>query len=108
MVKPRIPCMPFRQAIKIKAMGETIYLNESSTWGEFRIDYPYYGLFGSADITPVNNGAELIFKCKLLNGTVIFLRKMAQAKWIDASLNRTTPLSDIIGRSIDDFIKALK
>jgi hypothetical protein len=33
---------------------------------------------------------------------------MAQAKWIDASLNRTTPLSDIIGRSIDDFLKALK
>jgi hypothetical protein len=100
--------MPFGQASKITAMGEILYLNESSLRDAFRIEYPYYGLFGSADIMPVENGDDIIFKCTLLNGTIIFIRKMAQAKWIDASLNRTTPLSDIIGRSIDDFLKALK
>ncbi len=85
-------------------MGEMIFTNEARG-SQFRIDYPYYGLFGSADILPVDNGNELMYKCKLLNGTIIFLRKLPQVKkWIDASLNRQTPLSDILGRSIDDFL----
>lgn len=87
-------------------MGEIIFFNEPLHRNQFKIDYPYYGLFGSADITPVNDHGELIYKCRLLNGNTIFLKKMEQTKiWIDANLNLETPLSKIIGISIDDFLK---
>lgn len=83
-----------------------IFYNELKTRNQFKIDYPYYGLFGSADITPVNDNGEVLYKCKLLNGTTILLKKLEQTKkWIDANLNLETPLSKIIGISIDDFLK---
>jgi hypothetical protein len=86
-------------------MGEIIFFNESRNRNQFRIDYPYYGLFGSADIT-IMQEAEVIYKCQLLNGNIIFLKKLSQArKWIDANLNIETPLSAVIGTSIDDFLK---
>jgi hypothetical protein len=44
-----------------------------------------------------------------LNGTTIFLKKLFQStKWIDAGVNAETPLSKIIGLSIDDFLKIKK
>jgi hypothetical protein len=87
-------------------MGEILFFNEARNKNQFRIDYPYYGLFGSANITTINNESEVIYKCQLLNGTIIFLKKLAQArKWIDANLNIETPLSTVIGMSIDDFLK---
>ena len=90
-------------------MGEIIFFNESMTKGQFKIDYPYYGLFGSADITLVGNENEIVYKCKLLNGSIIFLKKLIQPKkWIDASLDSETPLSAVIGTSIDDFLKSVK
>ena len=74
---------------------------------QFKIDYPYYGLFGSADITTLNENGEIIYKCKLLNGTVILLKKLLSSKqWVDVNLNKETPLSTIIGISIDDFLKS--
>ena len=74
---------------------------------QFKVDYPYYGLFGSADVTALKTNSEVLFKCKLLNGNIIFLKKQVHpGKCIDANLNLETPLSAVIGTSIDDFLKA--
>ena len=88
-------------------MGETLQKNGLAGGpAPFKIDYPYYGLFGSADITPILLEQELVFRCQLLNGEVLFLKKQAQERrWIDASSNCPTPLSNIIGSSIDDFLQ---
>lgn len=86
-------------------MRETSFYSDALN-KEFKIDYPYYGLFGSAVITPVHSADDVVYRCKLLNGTTIFLKKLLQTKkWIDAALNAETPLSTIIGLSIDDFLK---
>ena len=87
-------------------MGETIRYFESRNRNQFNIDYPYYGLFGSAQITPIEMSDECLYQCRLLNGNVICIKKQAQAKkWIDTELNQETPLSAVIGRSIEDFLK---
>jgi hypothetical protein len=87
-------------------MGEILLFNEPRSRNHFKIDYPYYGLFGSADITPISAEDEVVYKCKLLNGSIIFLKKLLQPKkWVDANLNAETPLSVIIGTYIDDFLK---
>jgi len=87
-------------------MGEILFIKESRK-DHFKIDYPYYGLFGSADITPIAGDDGVVYKCKLLNGQEIFLKKPAR-NWIDANLNRETPLSAVIGTSIDDFLKTYR
>jgi len=90
-------------------MKEASFYNDALNQEQFKIDYPYYGLFGSAFITPMHEADEIVYKCKLLNGTTIFLKKLFQTKkWIDAKLNVETPLSSIIGLSIDDFLKIKK
>jgi hypothetical protein len=90
-------------------MKETSFYNEALNRDQFKIDYPYYGLFGSAVITPMNEADEVIYRCKLLNGTSILVKKLFQStKWIDAGLNVETPLSKIIGLSIEDFLKIKK
>lgn len=90
-------------------MRETSFYSEALSKDQFKIDYPYYGLFGSAVITPVCEANETIYECKLLNGTTIFLKKLLQTrKWIDTGVNAETPLSAIIGLSIDDFITIKK
>lgn len=90
-------------------MKEVSFYSDTSNKGQFKIDYPYYGLFGSALITPLTEADEIVYRCKLLNGTTIFLKKLFQnKKWIDAGLNAETPLSKIIGLSIDDFLSIKK
>ena len=90
-------------------MKETSFLDEAIGADQFKIDYPYYGLFGSAVITPITNDNEIIYRCKLLNGSMIFVKKLFQSKkWIDASEDAETPLSKIIGLSIEDFLKIKK
>jgi hypothetical protein len=87
-------------------MKETSFYTDTINKDQFKIDYPYYGLFGSALITPVNDGDGMLYRCRLLNGTTIFIKKLFQTKkWIDTGLNAETPLSKIIGLSIDDFLK---
>lgn len=87
----------------------TSFYSDALNRDQFRIDYPYYGLFGSAVITPMHEADEIVYRCKLLNGTTIFLKKPFQTtKWVDAGLNAETPLSKIIGLSIDDFLKIKK
>jgi hypothetical protein len=83
-----------------------LYKGTVNKQDQFKVDYPYYGLFGSAVITPMYEENEVIYKCKLLNGTTLFLKKIFQSKkWIDTILNTETPLSATIGISIDDFLK---
>lgn len=90
-------------------MKEVSFYSDTSNKDQFKIDYPYFGLFGSAVITPIYEPEEVVYRCKLLNGTTIFLKKLFQTKkWIDAGLNSETPLSAVIGLSIDDFLKIKK
>jgi hypothetical protein len=89
-------------------MEETSVYNDSFIKDQFKIDYPYYGLFGTALVTPVYEEGEITFRCRLLNGTTIFLKKLFQSKWIDAALNDETSLSKVMGLSIDDFLKIKK
>jgi len=89
-------------------MKETSFYSTTLSHQEFTIDYPYYGLFGSALVTPVQEAGEIVYCCRLLNGKTISLKKLFQKKWIDLALDVETPLSKIIGLSIDDFIKIKK
>ena len=86
-------------------MGELLYFKEHRNKDQFRIDYPYYGLFGSADIIEVSYEEGLAYRCTLLNGSVVMLKKTEPSnKWIDTSLNTETPLSSIIGLAIEEFL----
>ena len=86
-------------------MGEIVLFNEAGLRNQFRIDYPYYGLFGTADITAEKSENGTIFRCRLLNGSILLLKKLVQQrKWVDTSINAETPLSSIIGSSIEDFL----
>jgi len=90
-------------------MKETSFYNDAINNDQFKIDYPYYGLFGSAVITPIKEAEDMLYKCRLLNGTSIYIKKLFQTKeWIDTGLNAETPLSKIIGLSIEDFLKIKK
>ena len=73
---------------------------------QFSISYPYYGLFGTADVKLLQSEGESLFECKLVNGAILLLKKLTHTRqWIDAQLNRETPLSSVLGMYIDDFIK---
>jgi hypothetical protein len=90
-------------------MKETSFYPDALSKDQFKVDYPYYGLFGSAVITPLNEAGETVYRCTLLNGTIVFLKKPFQSKrWVDADMNAETPLSMTIGLSIDDFLKIRK
>jgi hypothetical protein len=81
-------------------MGTSTLLNQ------FRIDYPYYGLFRTADIEVVQAEGDVLFQCKNINGTVIWLKKTAKSqRWLDANVGNETPLATIIGMYIDDHIR---
>jgi hypothetical protein len=86
-------------------MGEFTFYRDFNRGDQFKIDYPYYGLFGTADITAIVQNEEVIYKCRLLNGSEVLLKKTTGVKkWIDAALNRETPLSNVIGIAIDEFL----
>jgi hypothetical protein len=88
-------------------MRDMLYFSPSMEKSHFQVQYPYYGLFGSAEVTAVNSNSEMTFKCKLLNGSIVILKKLLQTKkWIDMALNKETPLSSVLGNSIDDFLKS--
>jgi len=85
------------------------FLSYAPSKNHFSISYPYYGLFGTADVKLVQAEEEPLFECKLINGAIVLLKKLGNTrKWIDAQLNRETPLSSILGLYIDDFIKNIK
>lgn len=83
------------------------FLSYAQTANHFSISYPYYGLFGTADVKLLQAEENALFECKLVNGAVVLLKKLSSTKkWIDAQLNTETPLSSVLGMYIDDFIKA--
>jgi hypothetical protein len=85
-------------------MGSILSYVQSSN--QFSISYPYYGLFGTADVKPLPSEGDPLFECKLVNGAIILLKKIGNTRqWIDAQLNKQTPLSSVIGMYIDDVIK---
>ena len=88
-------------------MGEVLLQTDLKPKYRFRVDYPYYGLFGSADITAMREEEDTVFQCRLLNGSFIYLKKLTSKSWIDTSLNSSTPLALILGSYIDDFLKKL-
>jgi hypothetical protein len=75
-----------------------------ATDNHFTVSYPHYGLFKTADVTVVNDTEDPVFECKLLNGAVVLLKKLAKSRWIDAQLNQQTSLANVLGMYIDDFI----
>ncbi|MFL5771871.1 MAG: hypothetical protein ACJ75F_01855 [Flavisolibacter sp.] len=87
-------------------MGKIVFYNEYRNSDQFRIDYPYYGLFGSANVTRLLHDQEMVFECALLNGSIITVKKSGPSnKWIDMAMNHETPLSATIGISIEDFLR---
>ena len=82
------------------------FLSYVPTRNHFSISYSYYVLFGTADVKLLQSETEPLFECKLVNGAIVLLKKLGNTrKWIDAQLNRETPLSSILGLYIDDFIR---
>ena len=51
-------------------MRDIIHFSEPRNKNQFRINYPYYGLFGTADVTEIINSSETVLRCRLLNGTI--------------------------------------
>ena len=70
---------------------------------QFRIDYPYYGLFRSADVKIIEAEGDVIYQCEILNGSEVWLKK-ASSRWLDAQSGAETPLARLIGIYIDDYI----
>ena len=79
---------------------------QSSKANQFKVDYPYLGLFGTADVTPIEENNETVYECRLRNGKTMLVKKAKQLrKWIDVNLNLDTPLAGVIGMSIEDYLK---
>lgn len=86
-------------------MNRTSFFIDAPKTDSFMVYYPYYGLFSKADVTPVKENNETVFQCKLSNGQLLLVKKTRPVqKWIDANLNCETPLSSVIGTSIEDFL----
>jgi len=84
-------------------MSSYFSLFETKSSNQFKVYYPYYGIFAMAEVTAIDN-SERVYQCKLKNGNTVTLKKIQQ-KWVDLLLNDVTPLSNVIGCSIDDFLK---
>jgi hypothetical protein len=84
----------------------TIYSYLDSTHkNHFKVDYPYYGLFGTAEVTMRTSHPDKIYECRLKNGTIVLLKKI-EKRWIDTLVNGETPLAAVLGTSIDDFLRS--
>ena len=71
---------------------------------QFRIDYPYYGLFRTADIKIIEAEGDVIYQCEIINGSEIWLKKASTQRWLDAQSGAETPLARLLGIYIDDYI----
>ena len=87
-------------------MGTFLSYLQTGNQNQFKVSYPHYGLFGTADVKLLQAEGEPLFECKLMNGAVLWLKKISNSKrWVDAKLNRETPLASTIGMYIDDILK---
>jgi hypothetical protein len=90
-------------------MGNFLSYLQASNSDQFQVNYPYYGLFGTANVRLLSTDGDQLFECKLMNGAVVMLKKITNSKlWIDAQANDRTPLAEVIGMYIDDFIRDAK
>jgi len=72
---------------------------------QFRIDYPYYGLFRSADIKIIEAEGDVIYQCEILNGSEVWLKKASSSqRWLEAQSGAETPLARLLGIYIDDYM----
>jgi len=67
----------------------------------FQVNYPYYGLFGTAEVKVLQQGDDQLFECRLVNGAKLLLKRLNR-KWIDLQSNTETPLAAVIGKYIED------
>jgi hypothetical protein len=72
---------------------------------QFTVSFPYYGLFREANVQLHQAGGEPLFECRLLNGAILWLKRMGTRRWVDAESNSETALSSVIGMYIEDLIK---
>lgn len=86
-------------------MSRILFYRDFTDNNQFKIDYPYYGLFGTAEVTVINENDGIAYHCKLLNGAIVIIKKRPQqSKWIDTELDCVTPLSSTLGIAIEDFL----
>jgi ribosome assembly protein YihI (activator of Der GTPase) len=85
-------------------MNASLRMLQPDNHGQFRVDYPYFGLFGTADVKMLDKTPDQLFECRLRNGQTVTLKKIGR-KWVDFILDQTTPLSAVLGTSIDDYLK---
>jgi hypothetical protein len=71
---------------------------------QFRIDYPYYGLFRSADVKIIEAEGDVLYQCEMINGTEVWLKKAKSQRWLDMESGSETPLARLLGVYIDDYI----
>lgn len=87
-------------------MGTFLSYLQTGTQNQFTINYPHYGLFGTANVKLLQEEGERLFECKLMNGAILWLKKIANSKrWVDAQLNQETSLASVIGMYIDDVLR---
>ncbi|MBA2744636.1 MAG: hypothetical protein H0U44_00285 [Flavisolibacter sp.] len=73
---------------------------------KFKIDYPYYGLFGTANVNVVEAEGDVVYECQLLNGGIVCLKKTI--KWLDVNCGDETPLARLLGTYIEEYMKERK
>jgi hypothetical protein len=72
---------------------------------QFTVSFPYYGLFRQANVKLLQSDGEPLFECHMLNGAVVWLKRLGSKRWVDAQSNSETSLTSVIGMYIDDLIK---
>ncbi|HEX6335093.1 MAG TPA: hypothetical protein VFZ78_12755 [Flavisolibacter sp.] len=86
-------------------MDQAYSLNPQGYSSSFTINYPWYGLFSSAEVKIVNE-MERVYQCRLNNNVVLWIRKLiSSGKWIDVNEERETTLTSVIGNYIDDYLR---
>jgi hypothetical protein len=79
---------------------------------EFIIGYDYFGLSGTALVTPTRSNAGVYFNCKLLETNdsinILYKKEAVASFWIDRDLNIPTPLSLFIGQAIENEMESLE
>ena len=75
-----------------------------SLQNQFKIDFPYYGLFRTAAVKVVEAEGDVLYECSMLNGNIVCLKKTEQShKWMEVNSGET-PLSRLLGTYIDEHM----
>jgi|SRR5438067_432562 hypothetical protein len=80
-------------------------LPSSATNRHFSFDYPFHGLFDTADVTPRYENGEFVFECRLRSRKIVLVKMDRSNRWIDVQENSETQLTRVIGSYISDFMR---